>query len=119
MLEVAVVVVWMMVGGWWVVGGSSHCCLTCCGYINKSEVWIAKNQKTNSKESKSKPTEQEASRHYFASCTRTQTKHREIEMKIEILTEKINGLVDQAEEAGNKGDVEEAKEEFVEKGEGD
>ena len=33
----------------------------------------------------------------------------EIEMKIEILTEKINGLVDQAEEAGNKGDVEEAQ----------
>jgi len=33
----------------------------------------------------------------------------EIEMKIEILTKKINGLVDQAEEAGNNGDVEEAQ----------
>merc|ERR1719500_215654 len=33
----------------------------------------------------------------------------EIEMKVEILTEKINGLVDKAEEAGNQGDVEEAQ----------
>merc|ERR1719193_1615312 len=30
-------------------------------------------------------------------------------MKVEILTEKINGLVDKAEEAGNQGDVEEAQ----------
>jgi len=33
----------------------------------------------------------------------------EIEMKVEILTEKINGLVEKAEEAGNQGDVEEAQ----------
>ena len=29
--------------------------------------------------------------------------------QVEILTEKINGLVDKAEEAGNQGDVEEAQ----------
>jgi hypothetical protein len=33
----------------------------------------------------------------------------EVEMKIEILNEKINALVAQAEEAGNKGELEEAK----------
>ena len=39
----------------------------------------------------------------------TPQQQEEIEMKIEILSEKINGLVDNAEEAGNKGDVEEAQ----------
>jgi len=33
----------------------------------------------------------------------------EAEMKIEVLTEQVNGLVDQAEEAGNRGEVEEAQ----------
>jgi len=39
----------------------------------------------------------------------TPAQQEEIEMKIEVLTEKINKLVSEAEDAGEKGDVEEAQ----------
>lgn len=39
----------------------------------------------------------------------TPQQQEEIEEKVTILTDKINGLVDQAEQAGNQGDVEEAQ----------
>merc|ERR1719320_1364522 len=39
----------------------------------------------------------------------TPAQQEEIEMKIEVLTEKINKLVQEAEDAGEKGDVEEAQ----------
>jgi len=39
----------------------------------------------------------------------TPQQQEEIEEKVQILTDKINGLVDQAEQAGNQGDVEEAQ----------
>lgn len=39
----------------------------------------------------------------------TPQQQEEIEEKVEILTEKINGLVEQAEQAGNSGDIEEAQ----------
>jgi len=39
----------------------------------------------------------------------TPQQQEEVEEKVGILTDKINGLVDQAEQAGNQGDVEEAQ----------